>query len=98
MRRPPRLSFVISGCSCSSSASEDDGTASIVIGFDSEIVVFSIPSPSTRAFGGLIQTAVGSGRGDGRPSGNLCSERTFYRVLAENIEVRERRDQLRHPH
>jgi putative transposase len=27
----------------------------------------------------------------------LCSERTFYRVLAENAEVRERRDQLRHP-
>ena len=28
----------------------------------------------------------------------LCSERTMYRVLAENAEVRERRDQLRHPH
>ena len=28
----------------------------------------------------------------------LCSERTFYRVLSENAEVRERRDQLRHPH
>jgi putative transposase len=28
----------------------------------------------------------------------LCSERTFYRVLAENAEVRERRSQLRHPH
>ena len=28
----------------------------------------------------------------------LCSERTFYRVLAENAPVRERRDQLRHPH
>ena len=28
----------------------------------------------------------------------LCSERTFYRVLAEHAEVRERRDQLRHPH
>ena len=28
----------------------------------------------------------------------LCSERTFYRVLDENAEVRERRDQLRHPH
>jgi putative transposase len=27
----------------------------------------------------------------------LCSERTMYRVLAENEEVRERRDQLRHP-
>jgi len=27
----------------------------------------------------------------------LCSERTMYRVLAENGEVRERRDQLRHP-
>jgi len=26
----------------------------------------------------------------------LCSERTLYRVLAENAEVRERRDQLRH--
>lgn len=26
-----------------------------------------------------------------------CSERTMYRVLAENAEVRERRDQLRHP-
>jgi putative transposase len=28
----------------------------------------------------------------------LCSERTIYRVLAANAEVRERRDQLRHPH
>ncbi len=28
----------------------------------------------------------------------LCSERTFYRVLDENAEVRERRNQLRHPH
>jgi putative transposase len=28
----------------------------------------------------------------------LCSERTFYRILATNAEVRERRDQLRHPH
>ncbi len=28
----------------------------------------------------------------------LCSERTFYRVLAENAEIRERRDHLRHPH
>jgi putative transposase len=28
----------------------------------------------------------------------LCSERTLYRVLAENAEVRERRDHLRHPH
>src|SRR5207249_9551679 len=28
----------------------------------------------------------------------LCSERTFYRVLVANAEVRERRDQLRHPH
>jgi putative transposase len=27
----------------------------------------------------------------------LCSERTMYRVLAENREVRERRNQLRHP-
>jgi putative transposase len=27
----------------------------------------------------------------------LCSERTMYRVLVENAEVRERRDQLRHP-
>jgi putative transposase len=27
----------------------------------------------------------------------LCSERTMYRVLAESSEVRERRDQLRHP-
>jgi putative transposase len=27
----------------------------------------------------------------------LCSERTMYRVLAANQEVRERRDQLRHP-
>jgi putative transposase len=27
----------------------------------------------------------------------LCSERTLYRVLAANAEVRERRDQLRHP-
>jgi len=28
----------------------------------------------------------------------LCSERTMYRVLAAHQEVRERRDQLRHPH
>jgi putative transposase len=28
----------------------------------------------------------------------LCSERTMYRVLAENDELRERRNQLRHPH
>ena len=27
----------------------------------------------------------------------LCSERTLYRVLDENREVRERRNQLRHP-
>lgn len=27
----------------------------------------------------------------------LCSERTMYRVLEENQQVRERRDQLRHP-
>jgi putative transposase len=27
----------------------------------------------------------------------LCSERTLYRVLSENAEVRERRDQLCHP-
>lgn len=27
----------------------------------------------------------------------LCSERTMYRILAENAQVRERRDQLRHP-
>jgi len=28
----------------------------------------------------------------------LCSERTMYRVLGEHQEVRERRDQCRHPH
>src|SRR2546425_1427183 len=28
----------------------------------------------------------------------LCSERTMYRILAQNHELRERRDQLRHPH
>ncbi len=28
----------------------------------------------------------------------LCSERTMYRMLAANEEVRERRNQLRHPH
>jgi putative transposase len=27
----------------------------------------------------------------------ICSERTMYRVLAENVEIRDRRDQLRHP-
>ena len=27
----------------------------------------------------------------------ICSERTMYRILAENDEVRERRNQLRHP-
>jgi len=28
---------------------------------------------------------------------HLCSERTMFRILAENKEVRERRNQLRHP-
>lgn len=28
----------------------------------------------------------------------LCSERTMYRILADNQQVRERRDQRRHPH
>lgn len=28
----------------------------------------------------------------------LCSERTMYRILAENKEVRDRRNQRRHPH
>jgi putative transposase len=28
----------------------------------------------------------------------LCSERTMYRVLAAHHEVRDRRNQLRHPH
>ena len=28
----------------------------------------------------------------------VCSERTMYRLLAANHEIRERRDQLRHPH
>jgi transposase InsO family protein len=32
--------------------------------------------------------------GEGR---YLCSERTMYRLLAAHAEVRERRDQLRHP-
>ena len=27
----------------------------------------------------------------------VCSERTMYRVLAENHEIRDRRNQLRHP-
>ncbi len=27
----------------------------------------------------------------------LCSERTLYRILADNQQVRERRDQIRHP-
>jgi len=27
----------------------------------------------------------------------ICSERTFYRILADNAQVRERRNQLRHP-
>jgi len=27
----------------------------------------------------------------------VCSERTLYRILSENQEIRERRDQLRHP-
>ena len=27
----------------------------------------------------------------------LCSERTMYRILAANQQVRERRDQVRHP-
>lgn len=27
----------------------------------------------------------------------LCSQRTMYRILQANSEVRERRDQLRHP-
>jgi putative transposase len=28
----------------------------------------------------------------------MCSERTFYRILADTAVVRDRRDQLRHPH
>ena len=28
----------------------------------------------------------------------LCSERTMYRILAATHEMRERRNQLRHPH
>jgi len=28
----------------------------------------------------------------------VCSERTFYRILSAHTEVRERRDQRRHPH
>lgn len=28
----------------------------------------------------------------------LCSERTMYRILDDNFQVRERRNQLRHPH
>jgi putative transposase len=28
---------------------------------------------------------------------HLCSLRTMYRILEENREVRQRRDQLRHP-
>ena len=28
----------------------------------------------------------------------LCSTRTMYRILGKEGEVRERRDQLRHPH
>jgi putative transposase len=28
----------------------------------------------------------------------LCSIRTMYRILAQSAEVRERRNQLRHPH
>lgn len=27
----------------------------------------------------------------------LCSQRSMYRILADNLQVRERRDQLRHP-
>ena len=64
------LGFGISGCVRSRAASKDDRTASILIGLDSEVGVFPTPSPSTRVFGGLIQAAVGSGLGDGRPLGN----------------------------
>jgi putative transposase len=31
-------------------------------------------------------------------SSYLCSTRTMYRILADSVEVRERRDQLQHPH
>jgi putative transposase len=38
----------------------------------------------------VVATLLGEGR-------HLCSERTMYRILEANEEVRERRDQLRHP-
>jgi len=38
----------------------------------------------------VVATLLGEGR-------HLCSERTMYRILEANQEVRERRDQLRHP-
>jgi putative transposase len=43
-----------------------------------------------RAPGEVLATLLDEGK-------YLCSERTMYRILDENHEVRERRDQLRHP-
>ena len=65
------------------------------------------PGPSAGgAGGGARRAARGAVRGP-RPRGGvrdparrgqyLCSERTMYRLLAAHGEVRERRDQLRHP-
>ena len=44
-----------------------------------------------RSPGEIVATLLDEGR-------YLCSERTFYRILAEQNAVRERRNQLAHPH
>ncbi len=43
-----------------------------------------------RAPGEVVATLLDEGR-------YLCSERTIYRILADNKSVKERRNQLRHP-
>lgn len=54
------------------------------------LAVFHDPRFVDEAPGQVYATLLDQGR-------YLCSERTMYRILAANAEVRERRDQLRHP-
>ena len=60
----------IPGRSCSRSASQDARTAPIAAASDSRVMGFATSSATAGTLGGLIQTAVGSGFGEGRPFGN----------------------------
>ena len=66
-------SIVAFGClrgSTFESASQDAPGSTIVRVRDSGVRVFSTSPMAGDVFGGLIQTAVGSGRGTGQPLGN----------------------------